>query len=168
MTATVSNPLDYTTPIWGVPEKTRPVFDTLFAQGHDAAVIVQDYPAPGLDESKPWYRNDTLSFIAAAKAKGGGAKAVGAGKRGHTGKTSNAGGRKQAKGSRAQAAWKTTGAGGRGANFNLSIVVNQKNIVKRNFIAFFLVQTMYKDLLVFYNFKLLPCYLYNCVHALKN
>lgn len=69
-TATVSNPLDYTTPIWGIPEKTRPVFDTLFAQGHDAAVIVQDYPAPGLDESKPWYRNDTLSFIAAAKAQG--------------------------------------------------------------------------------------------------
>jgi acyl-CoA synthetase (NDP forming) len=69
-TATVSNPLDYTTPIWGIPEKTRPVFDTLFAQGHDAAVIVQDYPAPGLDESKPWYRNDTLSFIAAVKAQG--------------------------------------------------------------------------------------------------
>lgn len=68
-TATVSNPLDYTTPIWGIPEKTRPVFDTLFAQGHDAAVIVQDYPAPGLDESKPYYRNDTLSFIAAAKAR---------------------------------------------------------------------------------------------------
>lgn len=65
-TATVSNPLDYTTPIWGIPEKTLPVFDTLFAQGHDAAVIVQDYPAPGLDESKPYYRNDTLSFIAAA------------------------------------------------------------------------------------------------------
>ena len=69
-TATVSNPLDYTTPIWGIPERTRPVFDTLFAQGHDAAVIVQDYPAPGLDESKPWYRNDTLSFVAAAKAQG--------------------------------------------------------------------------------------------------
>lgn len=68
-TATVSNPLDYTTPIWGIPDKTRPVFDTLFAQGHDAAVIVQDYPAPGLDESKPWYRNDTLSFIAAAQAQ---------------------------------------------------------------------------------------------------
>lgn len=69
-TATVSNPLDYTTPIWGIPEKTRPVFDTLFADGHDAAVIVQDYPAPGLDESKVYYRNDTLSFIAAAKQKG--------------------------------------------------------------------------------------------------
>ena len=69
-TATVSNPLDYTTPIWGIAEKTRPVFDTLFAQGHDAAVIVQDYPAPDLDESKLWYRNDTLSFIAAARAQG--------------------------------------------------------------------------------------------------
>lgn len=69
-TATVSNPLDYTTPIWGVPEKTRPVFETLFAQGHDAAVIVQDYPAAGLDESKPHYRNDTLSFITAVRAQG--------------------------------------------------------------------------------------------------
>ena len=69
-TATVSNPLDYTTPIWGIPEKTRPVFDTLFQQGHDAAVIVQDYPAPGLDESKSYYRNDTLSFIAAARQQG--------------------------------------------------------------------------------------------------
>ena len=69
-TATVSNPLDYTTPIWGIPEKTRPVFDTLFAQGHDAAVIVQDYPAPGLDESKPYYRNDTISFIGAAQERG--------------------------------------------------------------------------------------------------
>ena len=26
LTATVSNPLDYTTPIWGVPDRTRPVF----------------------------------------------------------------------------------------------------------------------------------------------
>ena len=68
-TATVSNPLDYTTPIWGIPEKTKPVFETLFAQGHDAAVIVQDYPALGLDASKPYYRNDTLSFIAAAKSQ---------------------------------------------------------------------------------------------------
>ncbi len=69
-TATVSNPLDYTTPIWGIPAKTRPVFDTLLAGGHDAAVILQDYPAPGLDESKVHYRNDTVSFIAAAKQQG--------------------------------------------------------------------------------------------------
>ncbi|MFN4142385.1 acetate--CoA ligase family protein [Aestuariivirga sp.] len=69
-TATVSNPLDYTTPIWGIPEKTAPVFETLLSAGHDAAVIVQDYPAPGLDESKFYYRNDTESFIAAARRNG--------------------------------------------------------------------------------------------------
>jgi len=68
-TATVSNPLDYTTPIWGIAEKTRPVFDTLLSLDHDVAIIVQDYPAPGLDDSKQFYRNDTLSFIAATKAR---------------------------------------------------------------------------------------------------
>ena len=70
LTATVSNPLDYTTPIWGVPDKTEPVFSTLFADGYDAAVIIQDYPAAGLDESKPFYRNDSISFLNAAAAVG--------------------------------------------------------------------------------------------------
>ncbi|MBM3519534.1 MAG: acetate--CoA ligase family protein [Alphaproteobacteria bacterium] len=67
-TATVSNPLDYTTPIWGIPEKTRPVFDALLTDRYDAAVIVQDYPAAGLDESKSYYRNDTIAFVAATKS----------------------------------------------------------------------------------------------------
>ena len=70
LTATVSNPLDYTTPIWGVPDRTEPVFSTLFADGYDAAVIIQDYPAAGLDESKPFYRNDSISFLNAAAAAG--------------------------------------------------------------------------------------------------
>ena len=70
LTATVSNPLDYTTPIWGVPDKTELVFSTLFADGYDAAVIIQDYPAAGLDESKPFYRNDSISFLNAAAAVG--------------------------------------------------------------------------------------------------
>ena len=69
-TATVSNPLDYTTPIWGIPEKTAPVFRTLFAGSYDSAVIVQDYPAAGLDESKPYYRNDTVAFLEAARQRG--------------------------------------------------------------------------------------------------
>jgi acyl-CoA synthetase (NDP forming) len=68
-TATVSNPLDYTTPIWGIPEKTLPVFQTLMADPYDAAVIVQDYPASGIDESKPYYRNDTISFATATRAR---------------------------------------------------------------------------------------------------
>jgi len=66
-TATVSNPLDYTTPIWGMPEKTGPVFAAFLADGYDAAVILQDYPAPGLDESKPYYLGDADAFVAAAR-----------------------------------------------------------------------------------------------------
>jgi acyl-CoA synthetase (NDP forming) len=69
-TATVSNPLDYTTPIWGVPERTRPVFEALLADGFDAAVILQDFPAPGLDESRPFYLADSDSFVAATAAAG--------------------------------------------------------------------------------------------------
>ncbi|MCB1379071.1 MAG: acetate--CoA ligase family protein [Alphaproteobacteria bacterium] len=69
-TATVTNPLDYTTPIWGMRERTLPVFKTLLSDPYDAAVIVQDYPAPGLDESKVFYRNDTDSFVEAVQAAG--------------------------------------------------------------------------------------------------
>jgi len=67
-TAAVSNPLDYTTPIWGVSERTGPVFAAALSYGYDAALIVQDYPLAGLDESKPHYLNDAKSFIAAAAA----------------------------------------------------------------------------------------------------
>ena len=50
--ATVSNPLDYTTPIWGDPDKLPPVFQAACGDGYDAAIILQDYPLPGLDESE--------------------------------------------------------------------------------------------------------------------
>ncbi len=67
--ATVSNPLDYTTPIWGQPEKTEPVFATAFEKiPAQVALLVQDYPAPGLDESEHFYRNDGLAFARAARA----------------------------------------------------------------------------------------------------
>ncbi len=62
--AEVSNPLDYTTPIWGQADKVRPVFQAALRDPCDAAVIVQDFPLPGLDESKPHYLSDTHSFIA--------------------------------------------------------------------------------------------------------
>lgn len=66
--ATVSNPLDYTTPIWGQPEKTYPVFSkAIKAMNADAAVLVQDYPAAGIDESKVLYRNDADVFARAAR-----------------------------------------------------------------------------------------------------
>ena len=69
-TATVSNPLDYTTPIWGIPERVRPVFETMLDDPRDVAVIVQDYPLEGLDESKGSYLNDAREFIAATRAVG--------------------------------------------------------------------------------------------------
>lgn len=69
--ATVSNPLDYTTPIWGQPEKTRPVFSrAMEAMDADVAVLVQDYPAPGLDDSKVYYQNDAGAFADAAAELG--------------------------------------------------------------------------------------------------
>ena len=69
--ATVSNPLDYTTPIWGDPARTGPVFAEAMDQTAAAAtVLVQDYPAPGLDESLGFYRADAEAFIAAARARG--------------------------------------------------------------------------------------------------
>lgn len=68
--ATVSNPLDYTTPIWGQAERTGPVFakamDVIDAA---ATVLVQDYPRPGLDESAPSYRADADAFLTAASAR---------------------------------------------------------------------------------------------------
>lgn len=69
-TATVSNPLDYTTPIWGDPARTGPVFAAAIkGLVVDAALLVQDYPAAGLDDSLIYYRHDAAAFIAAAKAQ---------------------------------------------------------------------------------------------------
>ncbi len=64
--ATVSNPLDYTTPIWGQPDKTLPVFSSALSDPHDIALLVQDYPLPEIDDSKHFYLSDALAFAQAA------------------------------------------------------------------------------------------------------
>jgi len=69
--ATVSNPLDYTTPIWGDAARTGPVFAAAVkATDAAAAVLVQDYPAPGLDDSAYLYRADAEAFLLAARVRG--------------------------------------------------------------------------------------------------
>lgn len=69
--ATVSNPLDYTTPIWGQGERTYPVFaKAMEAVGADSTVLVQDYPAAGLDASKVYYQQDAAAFGRAAREQG--------------------------------------------------------------------------------------------------
>ncbi len=65
--ATVSNPLDYTTPIWGQPEKTGPVFaEAMRSVPAQSTLLIQDYPAPGLEDMKHMYLNDGLAFAEAA------------------------------------------------------------------------------------------------------
>ncbi len=67
--ATVSNPLDYTTPIWGNAKKTTPVFSTAMRESRATnALLLQDYPAAGLDESELSYINDAHAFINATRA----------------------------------------------------------------------------------------------------
>lgn len=66
--ATVSNPLDYTTPIWGQGDQTHPVFvKALTAIDAEAAILVQDYPAVGLDASKVYYQQDAAAFVRATQ-----------------------------------------------------------------------------------------------------
>ena len=69
--ATVSNPLDYTTPIWGQEDLTYPVFSkAISAVKAGSAVLVQDYPAEGLDNSKVFYQRDAIAFARATKEAG--------------------------------------------------------------------------------------------------
>ena len=67
--ATVGNPLDYTTPLWGHEDTLEKVFAAALAPGYDAALLVQDYPPPELGEDRPYYQADARAFMrAAAKA----------------------------------------------------------------------------------------------------
>lgn len=69
--ATVSNPLDYTTPIWGQYEKTAPVFTAALSDiacDGLTALLVQDYPHPDIDDSKPYYSTDARAFADSCKA----------------------------------------------------------------------------------------------------
>ena len=68
--ATVSNPLDYTTPIWGNREIMPGVFSALMADGYDAAVVIQDFPPPHIHDDNTLYSNDAKSFIQACQQHG--------------------------------------------------------------------------------------------------
>lgn len=65
--ATVSNPLDLTTPLWGDEEKVPAVIGTLLDDGFDAALLVQDYPTPESGISGDNYHADARSFINATR-----------------------------------------------------------------------------------------------------
>ncbi len=68
--ATVTNPLDYTTGLWGSEEPLRAVMTAQFADGYDAALIVQDYPPKDLASDRHLYLADSRAFMAATRAAG--------------------------------------------------------------------------------------------------
>ncbi|MEE8534781.1 MAG: acetate--CoA ligase family protein [Kiloniellales bacterium] len=68
--ATVSNPLDYTTPLWGHEAELTDLFGAALREGYDAALIVQDYPHPDIEFGKDSYLADSRAFIAATRAAG--------------------------------------------------------------------------------------------------
>ncbi len=60
--ATVTNPLDYTTPLWGNREVMPKVFSAMVQDGYDAACIIQDFPPAHIHADQTPYMNDALSF----------------------------------------------------------------------------------------------------------
>ncbi|MGB5705692.1 MAG: acetate--CoA ligase family protein [Arenicellales bacterium] len=68
--ATVTNPLDYTTPLWGNREVMPKVFSAMVAEGYDAAVVIQDFPPHHIHSDLTLYHNDTHSFITACSERG--------------------------------------------------------------------------------------------------
>ncbi len=68
--ATVANPLDYTTPLWGNEGELIKAFNTMFDDGFDAAIMVQDYPALVGGDSYAPYLADVRAFESATKNHG--------------------------------------------------------------------------------------------------
>ncbi len=68
--ATVANPLDYTTPLWGHEEPLTRAFSTMFEDGFDAAIMVQDYPVLVGGDSYAPYLADARAFAAATRTAG--------------------------------------------------------------------------------------------------
>ncbi len=63
--ATVSNPLDYTTPLWGNTEVMPKVFAAALKDGFDAAIFIQDYAPEHFNEDNTAYVADAKSYISA-------------------------------------------------------------------------------------------------------
>ncbi len=68
--ATVNNPLDYTTPLWGYEEEVKAVNKALFKEGYDSAILVQDYPVSVGGDSFAPYLADLRAFTAATREAG--------------------------------------------------------------------------------------------------
>lgn len=68
--ATISNPLDYTTPLWGNREVMPKVFAAALEDGFDAAIFIQDYPPEEFEADNSCYRADGKSYMDAVNSAG--------------------------------------------------------------------------------------------------
>ncbi len=68
--ATVSNPLDYNTAIWGNEQRVAAAHATFLEQGFDAAVLIQDYPPLNSDIDRVGNLADIRGFLTAARSAG--------------------------------------------------------------------------------------------------
>ena len=68
--ATVANPLDYTTPLWGKEAELTAALDVALSEPCDVAIMAQDHPRPELGGTNEDYRADTRAFIAATRRRG--------------------------------------------------------------------------------------------------
>ncbi len=66
--ATVNNPLDCTTQLWGKPEIEK-IFHTMMEDDYDLAVFVQDYPKPQIDFNYETDLNEAKYFYEAVSKK---------------------------------------------------------------------------------------------------
>ncbi|WP_347268826.1 acetate--CoA ligase family protein [Paracoccus sp. (in: a-proteobacteria)] len=72
--ASVSNPLDYNTSLWGNAQAMADCFATVMAGEADLTILVLDYPREGLAGHQPW--NAAVEALIMAKARTGAQAAV--------------------------------------------------------------------------------------------
>ncbi len=65
--ATVSNPLDYTTPLWGNAQILPNVFRTAMKDQCDMGIFIQDYPPKAIHPDNSAYVTDGLSFMSVSR-----------------------------------------------------------------------------------------------------
>ncbi len=68
--ATVSNPLDYTTPLWGSADMLPRVFEAALQDEYDAAIFIQDYAPDHIGADNTHYITDAKSYIEATRNAG--------------------------------------------------------------------------------------------------
>ncbi|MBO69040.1 MAG: acyl-CoA synthetase [Acidiferrobacteraceae bacterium] len=68
--ATISNPLDYTTPLWGQEEALTDVFSTALEGDYHTTLLVQDYPPTKFSDDRRLYLADARAFISASQKIG--------------------------------------------------------------------------------------------------